>query len=335
MVTEIELKQRIAAIYGLESFPADFKAIANVSRRQDFSKKNPAYHAITPKYQNAYGKWFDNGRPYGMVASGIPTQRCGSWKWFGCSVGAVVRAEGCEPSYYAEGHPYSCNRPACPACFFRWAFRLAMKSERRAVEYLELINRKVSKRHHFWLLHVVFEGTKNRSKVIAAAKAVGIKGGSLIFHPWRWDRFTSKWRLSPHWHVLGYGWIDGMKVREIYQKKRILIHAIKPSEKRSWFDTIKYELKHCESKQGHHALTYFGEMAYNKFATPPAETNDIVCPCHNWPLVPVIYVGPTAFEKGQLGVWNNPSYFVYKKTGKGPPVSLAVHPMASDIVEIL
>ena len=199
--------------------------------RQQSPTGDVAYHAITPKYQNSYGKGYENGRPYGMVGSDSPTQRCGSWKHVGCIVGAVTESEGVKfanPRYYTEAHPYSCNRPGCQECYKRWAFRVARKSESRAKEYLRRIGRKVSKRHHFKLLHLVVEGTRDKKKIYPALKKVGVNNGTLIYHPWRWDKWAFKWRLSPHWHALGYGWVNGDKVKDVYKKKHITIVNIKP-----------------------------------------------------------------------------------------------------------
>jgi len=41
----------------------------------------------------------------------------------------------------------------------------------------------------------------------------GVKGGCFVFHPWRLSADRSVWEFSPHFHVVGHGRFDNMRMR--------------------------------------------------------------------------------------------------------------------------
>lgn len=253
-----------------------------------------------------------------MVGSGEKLSRCGAWVHLGCIEGAHQVLDSKNPRFYVESHPYRCDRPLCPECYSAWAFKRAGVAEKRYQEFLRIVNRRPSKRHHFWLLHVVVEGTQDRKLILRIMKRIGVKGGVLISHPWRKLK-GEKWRYSPHWHILGIGWIDPLKQKQAQKKYNVFIKNIKPGQERDWFSTLSYQLTHCLAMKGTHAFTWWGCMAYNKYASPIELKEKAVCPHCGGILVPVIFVGPVAFEGLELGPWKNPDWFIYKDSGEPPP----------------
>lgn len=41
----------------------------------------------------------------------------------------------------------------------------------------------------------------------------GMYAGAIVFHPWRLSEDASLWEFSPHFHVVGYGKLDNMRLR--------------------------------------------------------------------------------------------------------------------------
>jgi len=137
-------------------------------------------------------------------------------------------------------------------------------------------------------------------------KKAGVRGGLLIPHPWRlkcascggeiignWsvDKETGKfvlkdrhcvnclstayeWIDGPHFHVVGYGWIEHTK--EIEQDTGYIIDNIGVCNNVG--GTIWYQLTHCGIQTGRQTVTYFGLCALNKYKSPklPKELN--LCP---------------------------------------------------------
>lgn len=148
---------------------------------------------------------------------------------------------------------------------------------------------------------------KARKTAYKLLKKAGFKGALLIPHPWRqkctdcggeiiasWTvSLESKdfyikdtccvecgskgfiWEISPHFHVVGYGWVEHTEEIEAdtgYVIKNIgLINNVG--------GTIWYLLTHCGIQKGRQTITYFGLCAYNKYKSPPLEKEaHLICP---------------------------------------------------------
>jgi hypothetical protein len=98
----------------------------------------------------------------------------------------------------------SCGKPSCPKCFKSgWAVREAGNIEVRLKE---------SSKRFGQVEHIVLSPPTNdyrlkdrtlRRKVIAILKEIGVVGGCLIFHAFRYKPYKG-WYFSPHFHVLGF-----------------------------------------------------------------------------------------------------------------------------------
>ena len=68
---------------------------------------------------------------------------------------------------------------------------------------------------------------KMYDKVLRMLKTCGIHSGAVVFHPWRLDDDCKNWRAGPHFHIIGYGWLDSVK---LYKKTKWIAEKIHPKE---------------------------------------------------------------------------------------------------------
>ncbi len=99
----------------------------------------------------------------------------------------------------------------------------------------------------------------------------------MMVHPFRFDRQRG-WFFSPHYHVLGYGWIHGTK--ENYERTGWVIKNL--GVRSSVYRTAQYQLSHAgvwmDKRQRKRAtITWFGALAYNRFSAP-REKHSEKCP---------------------------------------------------------
>lgn len=199
-----------------------------------------------------------------------------------------------------------CFDPECPICYEAWAARegnraaerfdsahtlyfkdgLDLQGERHIVfsppqaEAIELLKTKKGYK-------------KLKSDAIKLIKKAGVVGGAIIFHPFRQNHTTKTWYLSPHFHVVGYGYLQNFvdfhaKTGWVY--KNLGVRA-------TLTGTIIYALTHCglayqNDVRVFHALTWFGLLSYNKIVKESVMKEKVTIPCslcslplHEHPLV--------------------------------------------------
>ncbi|MBA7696472.1 hypothetical protein ES703_105120 [subsurface metagenome] len=148
---------------------------------------------------------------------------------------------------------------------------------------------------------------KARKIAYKLLKKAGFKGGLLIPHPWRQKCATcggdiiGKWAVdnenkefyvketycvdcgskafewinAPHFHVVGYGWVENTK--EIESETGYVIKNIGIIDNVG--GTIWYQLTHCGIKPGRQTITYFGLCSYAKYKAPkPPKSKPMICP---------------------------------------------------------
>jgi hypothetical protein len=143
---------------------------------------------------------------------------------------------------------------------------------------------------------------KLRREVMRIAKLTGFRGGDMLFHGYRLKcKLCGKaipdyhdhcecsslaqkvWVWSPHFHCVGYGWIDGKKVKAIHESMGWVCKNLGVRE--SVFFTHLYLLSHCAVSAGVHAVTWFGDLGYHADRMrdcPKPERVREVCPhCGN------------------------------------------------------
>ena len=112
-----------------------------------------------------------------------------------------------------------------------------------------------------------------RKEAYKILKEIGSVGGSLIFHPFRYHRDSKRWYYSPHFHIIGFGWLVG--TAETYQKSGWIVKN--KGVRESVFATLFYQLSHAGVKHGYHTVTWFGDLSYSKLKVEE-ESNLNECP---------------------------------------------------------
>lgn len=196
-----------------------------------------------------------------------------------------VRHKGClntrshpDGKIFLKAYRKSCSKASCPICYISWS----MKESHRAAHRM----RSFKPNKYRAPIHVVFSPpqgsydsiSKLRQSMYKLSKIVGLYGGMSVFHPYRCDSGTWKW--SPHFHILGYGWIQGTK--EAYRDLGWIVKNL--GVRKDVVRVTNYLLSHAGIRQGSHTVTWFGELGYAKLKVDkePEENN---CPYCSAPLV--------------------------------------------------
>ncbi len=213
-------------------------------------------------------------------------ESCGKWKLIGC-LQKDLHHDG--EGYVRKGIMH-CYNKGCRICATSTIKREAKSITNRLMTFCNLMkNRKVylEKNRSRILLHVVVsvphedhylyltkDGRKQlRKKGIKILKQFDIDGGVTIDHPYRFTKGLESARFSPHFHFILAGWLDGQRVKEIYEKSNWIVTGV--SNLDSWHDCYslsKYLLSHsavfmkAEGKRSaEHSFRYFGKCHNKKF----------------------------------------------------------------------
>ena len=214
----------------------------------------------------------------------LPGQRekrdfCGDWSFLGC----LNHEKHLNGQIFLKPFQKSCFRADCEKCCFKWLGREASKSFKRMKKY-EKQSKKIAK--HIIISVPLWDSYKPKKeiskKVYKILKEVKGDSGLVIFHPFRLAKHDiiergikkNDWFYSPHYHVIGFGWVDG--VVEAFSKYGYVIKNL--GKRKSLFGTIYYQLSHCGIKKHNHALTYFGECSYSKLKLDKDESEIEKCP---------------------------------------------------------
>jgi len=195
---------------------------------------------------------------------------------------------------YIEQHQNNCKRLSCPICYENG--KSVAYSANKIVRRIE----EAKKRFKFKgkVIHVVVsvpravwskEYHKMRSFAQYYVKKVGFFGGTCVFHAFRWSKPKQKWYFSPHFHMIGYGWINGNKVAQYHRQRGIIIKNV--GLRKSVFSTAYYSLSHCGVHDHHKSFTWFGICSYNKLSLPYEEIEKRKCPLCGSELVHVEFDG--------------------------------------------
>jgi len=109
----------------------------------------------------------------------------------------------------------------------------------------------------------------------------------LIYHPKRQNKYDGSWYYSPHFHVIGYGWI--VDVRQNYICSGYVVKNI--GVRKTVEGTIFYQLSHCGIDGKHHAVTWFGCLGYGKLHVKYVEKEISVCPICGERLHRLMWIG--------------------------------------------
>lgn len=208
---------------------------------------------------------------------------------------------------------FSCGKPSCPVCFKGgWAVREAGNIEMRLKE--------ASKRFGV-VEHIVCSVPSKdygldydalRAKVFKILSGLGVVGGVLIFHGFRYN-LRKHWYWSIHFHVLGFvlgGYgrcrhckggncyaCDGFEGRlyKCYRDNGYIVKVL--GERKTVFGTAWYQLNHASVKVGvghFHVATWFGVCSYRRLKVMAEDRKD-VCPICQHDLIKIRYFGGKRF----------------------------------------
>jgi len=185
----------------------------------------------------------------------------------------------------------SCHRPLCPKCWSDWANRECDNSKKRLDAFvLKKSNGKALKPIHVIVsvpnLDYGLSLQKMRQKAYRALKRVGLLGGMLIYHPKR-KRKSGDWYFSPHFHVIGYGWIRDTRKNYLHSGYVVKNVGVRKSVR----GTIYYQLSHAGISPKFHTVTWFGLLAYNKLRVPNIEKESQICPLCGKRLRRLMWIG--------------------------------------------
>ena len=143
---------------------------------------------------------------------------CGKWLTKGCLNVQAHKGTKCEGKGYVKTFQRLCYRADCEVCYKKWIAREANKATRRIEKYEDQSGKHA--KHIIvsppgWLYYKSKKELAKQSYQIL--KDIGCIGGTSIFHPFRYEKDLKQWYFSPHFHVIGFGWIEN--VVENYQKK--------------------------------------------------------------------------------------------------------------------
>lgn len=103
-------------------------------------------------------------------------------------------------------------------------------------------------------------------------KRVGLYGGMSVFHPVRCE--SAVWEWSPHFHVIGYGWIEGTK--QVTADNGWIVKNI--GVRKNVVRTVNYLLSHAGVRKDFHTVTWFGRLGYGPLKVSKEPDDVDSCP---------------------------------------------------------
>ena len=204
-----------------------------------------------------------------MIGTGEARDYCGDFFTEGCDNYLNHPSE----MNYAQNRRLSCKRAECPICWDTWLIKESSRVTERIEKFRLLAQRRgwrSSKPIHVivsppkWLWYLPFDEFKKEFRKMA--ERAGIVGGVSMFHAFRLNKNTNTWFYSPHFHLIGYGWVKDTK--KISSEKGWIIKnkGIRESSS-SVYSTVSYLLSHTAIAKGVHSVTWFGDLSYrSKYA---------------------------------------------------------------------
>lgn len=253
-------------------------------------------------------------------------KKCGSYRGrWGClntqGHALPLQLQGEKSWEQVYQHPvfYSCHKWTCPRCFRsnvnrearRAEYRLKKAEERLGLKCEHVIASVPPERYSLTVAQM-------RALCIKALKSRGWMGGAILFHAFRLNRSTGYWFFSPHFHTLsipsstylcrncakrlcsechGFEWLT----RERFERDGWIVKVAVDNqgrgvagERRSIFDTLKYQLSHCsvstEQKRSV-VVTWYGTCSYRQLTDIKYTPKKAECPYCGQKLVKVRYLG--------------------------------------------
>lgn len=252
----------------------------------DTPLRNVRSYVDEQKLQTNWDRVEYNG--FRFPATEEPHCDCGMWRTRGCLNHAIHDILGYGDKIWVLQYQQSCYRPVCKICYLKWIARQANRAARRIEQF--------QKKTKWPPIHIFLSAPLRdfdlppkqlRKKVYQILKEMKFIGGAVIFHPFRLDKATkTTWRYSPHFHIVGYGYI----ARWYHEIKRKYGWELGYLGKReSVFQTFCYLLSHCGVKKGFHTVTWYGDLSYGKLKIPKEPKLHDQCPYCHQKLIKIYY----------------------------------------------
>lgn len=186
----------------------------------------------------------------------VTRETCGHLFWKGCLETHAHFGEH-QGKGYAKRARRCCRKASCPMCYEKWAFLEGHRAVRRISQYVTRMKP----------IHVIISpGVRDmelsydalKDKMYSIAKAIGIVGGLAIIHPFRsicklcqkdkdhcdcGEAGVYEWYVSPHFHLVCYGWVKGEVVGSIFESEGWVCKNL--GVRQSVASTIGYQLSHA------------------------------------------------------------------------------------------
>lgn len=172
--------------------------------------------------------------------------------------------------------------------------------------------------------HIINGYNTLKQKMVKHAKIIGLKAGCAIFHPFANDELNEDiaqkveidphsgefdhkslqnyfqtlnlkgkvWYIRPHFHLIGYGNVNGSQVAKQYYKTGWITKNL--GVRTSIRETALYQLSHAGTLQGQHTVIWFGAMSnrtYHKLNPEPKRDIAQTCRYCQKPLIYVKWIG--------------------------------------------
>jgi len=207
------------------------------------------------RYESNWYNPIDN-HGWRLPATKDPRENCGKFVTKGC----LNKSNHPGRKNWIKHCELSCFRKDCSVCFEKWLDRASNRATRRIEKY-EKISGKPAKHIVIsppkWDWNLSYPELKEKARQIM--KESNILGGNMIFHPFRYYKEKKEWYWSPHFHIVGFGWIE--HVGKISKKTGWVIKNI--GKRHSIYSTIWYELSHCGNKDKIQSIVWFGDLSYS------------------------------------------------------------------------
>lgn len=212
---------------------------------------------------------------------------CGLWKTVGCLNEKLHEKLGKGKRVYIKQFQRCCYRASCKECYTKWIARQADVATRKIEYYSKKMNMKPI--HLILCIPQSQHGLpveKLRDRMNDVLKKAQWKGGTIIFHPFRFDKTNRIWYYSPHFHLVGFGY--RFQIAQAFGKYGWFIKI--EDERESVFQTFCYLLSHCGIKKGRHTVTWTGDLSYSKLKLEK-EPKITCCPVCGGDFMPIYHDG--------------------------------------------
>ncbi|BDQ30592.1 hypothetical protein NZNM25_07660 [Nitrosopumilus zosterae] len=212
------------------------------------------YHLLTNWETAEHNGWR-------LPATKEPHYWCAQWNHKGCIHSEDHQTH--DGKIFIRRYQLSCFRPACKTCWEKWIGRQSNVATRKIERY--------SKKENISPIHIVLSVSnwdyeldykQMKQKARKILNEIKIRGGSIIFHPFRFNKKIRCWYFSPHFHVVGFGFIPKGSLVDAYHQNGWFVKYL--GVRKSVFATFYYLLSHCGIRHRTRATTWFGDLSYSK-----------------------------------------------------------------------